>query len=51
MKLKSKLGMSLLAVWLIITGLSNFMAIPIPSLNVVMGALAVASGILILLGR
>ena len=51
MKLKSKLGMSLLAIWLIITGLSNFMAIPIPSLSVIMGALAVASGILLLLGR
>lgn len=51
MKLKSKLGMSLLAIWLIITGLSNFMAIPIPSLSVIMGALAVASGILLLSGR
>ncbi len=51
MKLKSKLGMTLLAAWLIITGLSSFMAIPIPSLSVILGALAIASGVLILLGR
>jgi hypothetical protein len=41
-------GMLLLAIWLIITGLSGFAALPIP--GVVMALLALVAGILILIG-
>jgi hypothetical protein len=41
-------GMLLLAIWLIVTGIGSFVALPIPS--VLMAALALIAGILILLG-
>jgi hypothetical protein len=41
-------GMLLLAIWLILTGISGFAALPIP--GVVMAALALIAGILILVG-
>ncbi|HUE86169.1 MAG TPA: hypothetical protein VMO26_08830 [Vicinamibacterales bacterium] len=41
-------GMLLLGIWLILTGVAAFMTVPIPP--VVMGALAVIAGVLILLG-
>jgi hypothetical protein len=41
-------GMVLLAVWLILTGLAGFAALPIP--GVLMAALALIAGILILIG-
>lgn len=43
------LGMVLLAVWLILTGLSLLVHLVVPSQA--MGALALAAGILILIGR
>lgn len=43
------LGMLVLAVWLIITGIMGLAAIPIP--GVVMAVLALLAGILILVGR
>jgi FtsH-binding integral membrane protein len=51
MKITKKLGLTLLAIWLILTGLLQFMAIPIPAIGTIMAALAIASGVLILLGR
>jgi hypothetical protein len=42
------IGMVLLGVWLILTGLSAFVALPIPP--VVSGLLALIAGILILVG-
>lgn len=42
-------GMLLLAVWLILTGIAGFAALPIP--GVVMAALALIAGVLILVGR
>ena len=42
-------GMLLLAVWLILTGIAGFVAIPMP--GVVMAAVALIAGVLILIGR
>jgi hypothetical protein len=42
-------GMLLLAIWLIISGLASFAAVPIP--GAVMAALALIAGVLILIGR
>jgi hypothetical protein len=42
-------GMLLLSVWLILTGLAGFVALPLPS--VLMAALALIAGVLILVGR
>jgi hypothetical protein len=42
-------GMLLLAIWLILSGIAGFAAVPIP--GVVMAALALIAGILILIGR
>lgn len=42
-------GMLLLAIWLILTGLSGLMALGLP--QVVMSALALIAGALILVGR
>ena len=42
-------GMLLLAVWLILTGLSGLIAMPLPPM--LMAVLALIAGILILVGR
>lgn len=42
-------GMLLLAIWLILTGIAGFAAVPIPA--IVMAALALIAGVLILIGR
>ena len=42
-------GMLLLAIWLILTGISGFAALAIPS--VIMAVVAFLAGILILIGR
>jgi len=49
MRITKSIGSILLAVWLILTGLMLLASIPIPP--VVMGILAIAAGVLILLGR
>jgi hypothetical protein len=41
--------MLLLAIWLILSGIAGFAAVPIP--GVVMAALALIAGIVILIGR
>jgi hypothetical protein len=51
MRLPKNLGMVLLSIWLIVTGLLNFVSIPIPAMGVIMAVLAIAAGVLILLGR
>jgi hypothetical protein len=51
MKLPKRLGMILLGIWLTLTGLQQVISIPIPSINIVMAILAIAAGILIMLGR
>ena len=41
-------GMLLLAIWLILTGIGGFVALPLP--GVLMAALALIAGVLILIG-
>ena len=45
------LGMLLLAIWLILTGLIALLGLSFAGLSVIMGILALAAGVLILLGR
>jgi len=49
MKITKNLGMILLAIWLILTGIMQFASIPIPAM--VMAIIAIAAGILILIER
>ena len=49
MRFNKNIGFLLLAVWLILTGLSAFMSMG--DLSVILALLAVAAGIFILLGR
>jgi len=46
-----KLGLTLLSVWLIVSGLQRFMTIPVPQLGNIMAILAIAAGVIILLGK
>ncbi len=43
--------MLLLAIWLILTGLEPLIRIPIAGLSPILALLAIAAGVLILLGR
>ena len=51
MKKSRNLGMVLLAIWLILTGLLPFLRVTIPYSGTVLPLLAVAAGVLILLDR
>jgi hypothetical protein len=51
MKLTSNIGMLLLAVWLILTGLIPLLNFSFSGQGTVMAILAVAAGILIVIGR
>ncbi len=51
MRAPKKLGMLLLGIWLILTGLIQFVAIPIPAIATIMSALAIAAGVVIVLGK
>lgn len=51
MKLTSNIGMLLLAVWLILTGLIPLLNLSFSGLGTVMAILAIAAGILIVVGR
>jgi hypothetical protein len=51
MRLTKKLGMLLLGIWLIVTGLLKVVSIPIPSIGIILAILAIAAGAFILLGR
>ena len=48
-KVTRNLGFLLLAIWLIVSGLSGLVALPLPPL--VMSLLALVAGMLILVGR
>jgi len=50
-KLTKNLGMLLLGIWLIVTGLLPLVNIPISSIGTILALLAIAAGVLILLGR
>ena len=45
------LGMLLLAIWLITTGATAFVHVSFANMDSVLSALAIAAGVLILLGR
>jgi hypothetical protein len=49
MKLPKNLGMLLLAIWLILTGLAGFVSLG--SLGIILNLLAIAAGILLLMRR
>lgn len=49
--MRMKLGNLLLAVWLVVTGLTAVTNITFSSRDLIMGVLALAAGILLLLGR
>ena len=51
MKLTSNIGMLLLAVWLVLTGLIPLLNFSFSGQGTVMAILAIASGILIVVGR
>ena len=48
---KKNWGMFLLAVWLIMTGLQPFVNLPFLNPSLISALLAIAAGVLILLGR
>ena len=50
-RMKQKLGIVLLGIWLVMTGLLQVVSIPIPSIGIIMALLAIASGALILFER
>ena len=51
MKLTQNLGMILLAIWLIVGGLVALLGLSFSGLPLIMAILAIAAGILILIGR
>ena len=51
LKFKGNLGMLLLGIWLVITGLVSLLNFNFPALGVVLTILAIAAGVLLLLGR
>ncbi len=51
MKITNNLGMLLLAIWLIATGLLSLVNLNVPGIGIVMALLALAAGILILARR
>lgn len=51
MKAPKNLGMLLLGIWLIVTGLIPVLNLSFSGLGMLMAALAIAAGALILLGR
>jgi hypothetical protein len=51
MKLTKNLGMLLLSIWLILTGLIALISFSFQGLHFLMGILAIVAGVLILLGR
>jgi hypothetical protein len=51
MGLTKSLGMLLLGIWLILTGLLQIVNIGIPEVGLILSLLAIAAGVLILLGK
>lgn len=51
MNLTKNLGMLLLGIWLIVTGLLQVVTIQIPAIGPIMALRAIAAGVLILVGR
>ena len=51
MKLTKNLGMLLLGIWLALTGLIPFLSLSFSGLGTLMSLLAIAAGVLIMLGK
>ena len=51
MKLTRNLGMLLLGIWLIVTGLVQVFSIAIPAIGTLLPLLAIVAGVLIILGK
>ena len=51
MKITKSLGMILLSIWLILTGLLQLVKFTFTGLDIIMAILAIAAGVLLLLGR
>jgi hypothetical protein len=51
MKMNRNIGMLLLAIWLILTGVIPLLNFSFSGLGTLMAALAIAAGILIIIGR
>ena len=51
MKMNRNIGMLLLAIWLILTGVMPLLNFSFSGLGTLMAALAIAAGILIIVGR
>ena len=51
MRITRNIGMLLLAIWLILSGLMGLAGLALPSSQLIMGGLALLDGIAILLGR
>jgi hypothetical protein len=51
MVLTRNVGMLLLGIWLILTGLLQVASISIPGIGIILALLAIVAGILILMGR
>ena len=51
MKLPKNLGMILLSIWLVLTGLISLLSFSFQGLSLIMAILAIAAGVLLLLGR
>ncbi len=51
LRIRKNLGMLLLGIWLILTGLLPLLSLNIPESGTIMAVLAIAAGVLILMGR
>lgn len=51
MKITKNIGFLLLGIWLVLTGLLHVVELPIPSMDIILSILAIASGALIILGK
>ena len=51
MKLTRNLGMLLLGIWLVVTGLVQVLSISMPAMGTLLPLLAIVAGVLILFGK
>jgi hypothetical protein len=51
MKITKNIGVILLAIWLILRGLISLLGLEFAGLGLIMGILAIAAGVLLLIGR
>jgi hypothetical protein len=51
MRTTRSMGVNLLGIWLLLTGIIQFVGLGLPGIHVLMGILAFVAGLLILAGR